>query len=950
MALTFQYPATLFALALIPALLALAFAGRATRARQFWIALGLRALVLLALILGLAGAHLVQAVDDTTVVFVVDHSDSVLSAEQKRAEDFIRAALPAMRPGDRAAVVVFGENALVERLASDDAWLAPVTSIPRTTRTNLAGALRLALALFPDETHKRIVILSDGLENVGRARDVIDLARARGVTFDVVPLRQAIGANEVYLDALDAPANVRQGQAFEIVATVKSVVATPVTVRLLGDGKLLATRAVNLPAGVTRIAFAATAEQPGFRRYTAELSAPNDTLAQNNFASTFTVAQGPPRVLVVASVASDAANLLAALQSARIEATPVAPRALPGDLATLANYDAVFLVNVPAQALPDAAMNALPVFVRDLGRGLVMIGGADAYGAGGYLRTPVEKALPVEMSVRSRLQEPNLALVFVLDKSGSMARCHCDNPSLLPGQYARVESGLSKVDIAKDAVMQATRALGSADYVGVVAFDSDALWALRLQALSEPGIVQQKIGGIEAVGQTNVYAGLSEAEAALVQTPARLKHILLVTDGWSMSFQFAPLAQRLRDEGITLSVVAAGGGSATYLDQLARAGGGRYYPAQTMTQVPQLFFRETVQAQGLYIVEEAFVPIPAGASPILRGLEVTQLPALRGYNGATPKATARVALVSAQGDPILATWQFGLGRAVAWTSDAKGMWASDWVRWEKFNTFVAQMMTWVLPQADDAGLQVAFDGDGEQTRIVVTAQDADKRPRDLLDTRATLIAPDLTAQTIPLPQVAPGVYRAVAPVAAPGVYLAQITQAAANGDPVARATAGLIVPYSPEYKWSEANVSVLPELARATGGRILAEPQSVFVPSAMSAARTEPIWQTLLLIAACLFPLDVAARRLRITRADTARAGAAIRATLAPRPAAPSPRALGALFRARARAARVPAPKPATPRVETPLPPSSSAAPPPAAPEEMAERLKRAKARARKMR
>ncbi|HET7087407.1 MAG TPA: VWA domain-containing protein, partial [Anaerolineae bacterium] len=697
MTLSFLYPTALYALLLLPLLLTLPFVGRRASARtfNFWVGLALRAVVLLGLILSLAGTQVVQAVNDTTVVFVVDRSDSVPRAEQKRAEDFVRASLATMKAGDRAAVVVFGEEALVERLASDDTTLAPITSAPRTTHTHLASALRLALALFPEETHKRIVLLSDGLENVGHAADLVDLAVARGVQIAVMPLAPASGRAEAYLDALEAPAAVRKGQTFEIVAVIYSTSAGPASLRLFGDGKLIATRDLTLQPGDNRVSFSLTGDEPGFHRYTAELQAAGDTLPQNNVASAFSVVHGPPRVLVVENTSGDADNLIAALESAKVETERVAPAVLTGDLATLSNYDAVFLVNIPARALPDAAMNALPTYVRDLGRGLVMIGGPEAYGAGGYLRTPLEKALPVDMDVRSRTQEPNLALVFAIDKSGSMGRCHCDDPSAQPGSYARIESGLSKVDIAKDAVMQAARAVGRADYVGVVAFDANALWALRVQEMIDPDFVQQKIGGLRAEGQTNINAGLSEAEAALEQTPARLKHVVLLTDGWSRSFEYGALALRLHDKGITLSVIAAGSGSATYLEQLARQAGGRYYAARTMTEVPSLFFKETVEAAGSYIVEEPFYPAPAGATPILRGLDVTRLPALRGYNGTTPKSSAQVSLVSSQGDPLLATWQYGLGRAAAWTSDVKGQWATDWIKWNGFNTFIAQLTSWV---------------------------------------------------------------------------------------------------------------------------------------------------------------------------------------------------------------------------------------------------------------
>lgn len=957
MSLSFLYPTTLYTLLLLPLLLALPFIGRRSLPRtfSFWLGLALRALVLLGLILGLAGAQLVRPVYNTTVVFVVDRSDSVPQAEQKRAEAFIRASLAAMRPGDRAAVVAFGENALVDRLASEEATLAPIVSVPRTSRTNLASALRLALALFPEETHKRVVLLSDGLENAGRAADLTELAAARGVQIDAVPLNPPTGQAEAYLDALQAPAAVRKGQAFEVVAVVRSTVRGPATLRLFGDGKLIATRELTLQEGNNRVSFSLTADPDsgsGFRRYTAELQSAGDTLLQNNTAAAFTVVYGPPRLLVVENTPGDADNLMVALKSANIEAERISPVELPGDLASLSSFDAVFLVNVPAKAIPDAAMNMLPSYVRDLGRGLVMIGGPDSFGAGGYLRTELEKALPVEMEVRSRTQEPNLALVFVIDKSGSMGKCHCDNPNLLPGQYARVESGLSKVDIAKDAVMQSASLLGRTDYIGVVAFDSSALWALRLQELLDPASVQEHIGGLRAEGQTNIYAGLSEAEAALARVDARLKHVILLTDGWSSHGEFDALARKMQDEGITLSIVAAGGGSATYLRQLAEdKGGGRYYAAPTMTDVPQLFFKETIKAVGSYIIEQPFYPLPAGATPILNGLDVSSLPALLGYNGTTLKSTAQAALVSDQGDPLLATWRYGLGRAAVWTSDMKGQWASDWVAWDKFNTFAAQLANWVLPQPADEEMTAAITSDGAQTIIEVSG-------RDFLETQATLVGPELVSQTVTLAQVAAGHYRAELPVSESGTYLMQVVQRDADNTPVAGTTAGMVIPYSPEYKISQSleGSQKLQSLAHATGGQMIAEPALAFAPFARPATHTQPIWPAMLLAAALLFPLDVAARRLRLTRADAQKLLAWARSPFQRRAAAPRPRVLGALFAARERAFRrsnIQAPERASVRLEPPKTQDAGGAakqspPPPSSPEEMAERLRQARDRARK--
>ncbi|NLE77404.1 MAG: VWA domain-containing protein, partial [Chloroflexi bacterium] len=717
--LSFTHPTALWALLLFLPLLALPFWGGFGAPWRRALGVAARLLVGLGLILGLAGARWVQPVTDIAAVFMLDLSESVPPAEVARAEAFVRAAMAEMPAGAQAAVVAFGEDALVERLPSDKGDLPPVASAPRRSRTDIAGALRLALALLPGDSQGRLVLLSDGLENVGDARAQADLAAARGVELAVVPLLAPRAEQEASLVDLEIPASVRQGQAFALTAAVESTAAQEATLRVLSGGRLLASVPAALRPGANRVQMTLTADEPGFHRYTVELAAPLDSLPQNNTAAGFTVVYGPPRVLLVEGQPGEAAALARALASASIQAQVAAPADLPAALPGLRSYEAVVLVDVPASALPQGAMEALPLYVRELGRGLVVVGGEAGYGAGGYLRSPLEDALPVDMDVRSRTREANLALVLAMDTSGSMGRCHCDNPEALPGQYERVEVGLPKVDIAKDAVMMVRNALGPLDTLGVVAFHEQAYWPLELQQVVDEVALQQAVGGLRAEGQTNVFAGLSQAEEALVTADARVKHIILLTDGWSRSGDYTALTQRLAQEGITLSVVAAGQGSAEYLEGLALAGGGRYYPVPSIQDLPQIFLRETVEAVGSYIIEEPFYPLPASATPILRGLDPLALPPLWGYNGTTAKAAAQVALVTPRGDPLLAQWQYGLGRAVAWTADLKGQWASDWATWERFNAFAAQLVGWTLPQPADETVQVALRPDGAAVQVQV---------------------------------------------------------------------------------------------------------------------------------------------------------------------------------------------------------------------------------------
>ncbi len=203
-----------------------------------------------------------------------------------------------------------------------------------------------------------------------------------------------------------------------------------------------------------------------------------------------------------------------------------------------------------------------------------------------------------------------------------MGRCHCDNPDLNQ-TYTPQQTGQAKVDIAKSAIMSAAEALGPEDYLGVVTFDSQARWALTVQkgASDNPAMLENAIGSFSAEGQTNLTSGIEAAFDALKDVNAKRKHIILMTDGWVRTGDIDPLVKQMHDQGVTISIVAAGEGSALYLKQLAIDGGGSYYPAVDMMSVPSIFLKETIKSVGQYIIEEPFYPIPGDPSPALNGID-----------------------------------------------------------------------------------------------------------------------------------------------------------------------------------------------------------------------------------------------------------------------------------------------------------------------------------------
>ena len=959
MGISFDAP---LALLLLPPLIGVVIALHVASRRRLGVgrrraALAIRLALLSALVFALAGFQLVLPVDRLAVVYVVDLSDSVGTAGREEALAYLRESLAAKEDEDVAGIVAFGGDALVERLPSDLAELDRLASTPVRGATDIGAALRLAGALFPDDAQKRIVLLSDGNDTTGSGQTEAALAAARGIQVQT-HLTGLAGADEVLVERLTSPSTARLGEKVQVNADITSTVAQPATARLFVNGELAGTQPVDLEAGANRIEFQFTAKEAGFLRFRIVVEAARDTFNQNDRADANTIVKGEPRVLVVKGDEDVAAQLVGALETERQTVDTVIPEALPADLAGLADYDSVVLVDVPRLRLTDAALAALQVYVRDLGRGLVVVGGPRAYGAGGYTDTPLEEALPVDMGVRDRQKQPDVALVVVIDKSGSMDACHCNSFDGGMGGGAGI-AGVKKVDIGKEAILRAASALTERDELGVVAFDEQAHWVVKTAPLGGIADLQGSIAGIAPLGQTNIYAGLDQAVESLKGATATRRHIILLTDGWSSSGRYDEILGRMKAAGITLSAVGAGGGAneERLLQQLAANGGGRYYSAPNAASIPDIFLKETQQVSGQQIVEEQFFPILTSSSPILRGIE-GGLPSLLGYNGTTAKPAAQTVLVTARDDPLLAQWQYGLGRAVAWTSDTTGRWAKSWIGWKGFSQFASQMVGWTFPGEESGGIEAAFVDRGGRTYLRVESVNADGSPRDFYATSVALVGPDLEPASVNLSQVAPGVYESPVASLQSGAYAVRVTQTRPGAAALGR-TLGLVAPTAAEYRLLGANEPLLAAIRAATGGEQVELPAAVWAHDLQTTSRYTDMWPWLLVLALLLWPLDIALRRVSLGRRELAdgrrwaserirgrRVAARTQASesmLAARERAGSAGARSAILReASDRAAGADAATPADPPVpESPGPvteaaqpatPAASAAPPPPPP------------------
>src|SRR6476469_7920522 len=846
------------------------------------VALAVRSVLLVAIVLALAGFRLVLPVDRLATVYVVDLSDSVCQPGREDALAWLRDSLKAMPEGDVAGIVGFGRAALVERLPQEVREIDRIATTPVRSATDIGAALRLASALFPDDAQKRIVLLSDGNDTTGTGPSEAALAAARGIQVET----RALGlgaANEVLVDRLTTPSTARIGEEIEAKAEVNSTVAQAATVRLYADGAQVAEQAIDLQAGANQVTFRVTPTEAGFHVFRVVVEAGRDTFSQNNRADSDTIVKGEPRVLVLAGDEGVAAELVGALKTERQQVDTAIPEQLPSGIEGLLSYDSIVLFDVSRLRLSTGQLSALQQYVLDFGRGLVMIGGPKSYGAGGYTDTPVEEALPVDMGVKDRQKQPDVALVVVIDKSGSMDACHCNTFDRGAGSGI---AGVRKVDIGKEAILRAAAAMSARDQLGIVAFDESAHWVVRTQPLGGIADLGGAIAGIQPVGQTNIFAGLDQAVKSLEGTTATRRHIILLTDGWSTSGQYGAILAQMKADGITLSTVGAGGGANPFLAQLAKDGGGRFYPAANPASIPDIFLKETQQVAGQQIVEETFHPILTSQSPILRGIDA--MPQLHGNNGTTAKAAAQTVLVTARDDPLLAQWQYGLWRSVAWTSDSTGRWAKSWLAWDGFSRFFSQLVGWTLPGEETGGIEASFVQDGNHTRLRVESVSEDGSPRDFYSTAVAMTTPDLSSKAVGLSQTAPGVYEADLGEIDPGAYVIRVSQTR-PGDAALGRTLGLVAPTAAEYRALGTNEASLATLRAATGGRAIEAPAEAWTHDLATNAASTDLWPWLLVLALLLWPPDIAPRRVSVGRRALAAARRGLaggsRRTVAPRTA-----------------------------------------------------------------
>jgi uncharacterized membrane protein len=494
-------------------------------------------------------------------------------------------------------------------------------------------------------------------------------------------------------------------------------------------------------------------------------------------------------------------------------------------------------------------MEGIRDYVREQGGGLIMLGGEESFGLGGYYRTPIEEALPVTMEVKQKVEIPSLAVVLSIDRSGSMAMTTDDKAT--------------KLDIAKEASHLVVDLLDDRNEVGVMSWDTEFVWDSPIRPAREKQAIHHAIATIKAGGGTDGYPGLKEAYQILYDRPALLKHVIFLSDGQMTRGDFAGLVRRMTKDKITVSTVAIGKDADVQLMvDIAKWGRGRFYYTDEGATVPRIFTLETQLASKASLVEQPFkASVASPGHEAIQEIDWKEAPPLGGYVATTLKGNAEMVLMTHQEDPLLATWRYGLGRSVAFTSDAKGKWGVLWLRWGGFNKFWSQVTRWTLrtgSRSDTVATVSRVDDTGE---VVVDAIDSKGEFINFLDSQVGVVSPAKQRAVVELEQIGPGRYRGRFPASQEGVYLVGMAQR--KGDQmVGSQLAGLVVPYAQEFRDLGVDETFLREISELTGGGPVGQPRDVFLQSRRKSRLTLDLWPWLLGAAAILLVPDIALRRV----------------------------------------------------------------------------------------
>ncbi|MBL9032993.1 MAG: VWA domain-containing protein [Phycisphaerae bacterium] len=839
--------------------------GMGTSGRR--VALVIRLVVILLLAGAMAEPQWRRESRAVAVTVVLDASRSIQPKDQRLAERYVEAARKANEDkDDELGVVTVGADAYVQSLPNRLNQRVERQFVGSDQGTNLAGGVRLAMAVRKPTAANRLVMITDGNETAGSLLSAAEAAKAAGIPIDVLPVRYSL-SGEVIVDQLVAPTTARMGENVSLKVVIEATRAAKGRLSVLVNDEPVdldptspsLSAGVELSKGSNVIPVPITVSRAGPQKFRAvfEPEGGGDTIAENNEALAVTFVSSQGRVLIVTEQSEAVEALVRALTEAKIATEVIAADQAPKSLTELNGYDAIVLANEPAFNFTQQQMEDLKQYVHETGGGLVMVGGPESFGAGGWIGSPLEDALPVKLDPPQKRQIPRGALVLVMHS-------------------IEMPDGVS---YGKKTAQAAVDALSRLDLAGIIEFTggSQSTWVHPLAEVGDGSAIRRSIGKLVFGDMPDYAPHLTAALAGLEQVEAGAKHVIMITDG-DAGMPSQGLLQRYKKAKVTISTVGVyphNASDLTKLQNIAQATGGRAYQVTTQAglgNIVQIFIKEAQTVKRSLIWEgEPFVPaFTGGISETMRGLSA--FPPLQGYVVTGEReGLAMVTLRGKESDPISAQWQYGLGRVMAFTSDASTKWQPAWVAWEGYRAFWEQHLRWIMRPSGSANLRVTTEKVGDETRVMVDALDPSGERLNFARFRGRVAMPGGGGQDVELQQVGPGRYEGRFSSKDAGAYVLSMRYAAPGaGGTVMEGSvqAAVSKPFADEFRALTDNTPLLTQVASMTGGKVLSgnpEADGLWRREGLTMpVATRPIWILLALLALGLFLVDVGVRRVRI--------------------------------------------------------------------------------------
>lgn len=806
-----------------------------------------RGAVTLCVLLALLGLQLPIGSNRTATIFLVDLSNSN-KAHLGEAKAYLRDMVEEMPSGNSYGIVTFGNDVQVEQFVTSDKQYVEFLTLPEKTATNYEEAIAKGLSMIPENAKGRLVVLTDGKETKGDIGRMIPAVKASGA--EVLTLMYEDEAiQDAYIEQVTLPSYLHPGDKYSVHITVESNYDTDAVLELYHGSSHTGTQAVHLNKGsnhfVLQEQVSNEAEGNAMEDLRVQVKAEGDGCEENDSYNAFSVVESPPKVLVISDRNTDVTNFTGLLRAAGCDYSTVSAFNAPTTIQDMLTYKSIILVDTYIDDLPGGFLDNLEAYVKDYGCGFVCCGGEDSFALGGYRDTVIETVLPVDMELRNMNEAPSMAMVMVVDHSGSMM-------SEANGQ------GGTNLDVAIKAVNVAVDNLRDKDYVGVLTFDDGYTWQVELTTADERQAIKDSVKKIEAGGGTTIKPALFEAYDKISKSDAAVKHVILLTDGMGETTNYQDVINAFSNSGITLSTVAVGEGADTnLLENLADECGGRYYYSDLSSDIPKIFAREVFLGGDSFLQNGNFPLTVRTGHELTRELFVQGWPYVYGYVAATPKsASSSVIAVAGKEDPILTVWQYGLGRTVAWNSDVTGEWSGAFEGKEDYAQLWKRIVDYSAGNADmgeDRVNVVTADG---VTEIMYEARDYGTETEII----ATVVGPDKEASEVKLFATAPGKYKGQLPTGQNGMYHLNVRRQE-NGEISNYMITATAVQFSDEYKFDVDTKKYMDFITAC--GKVVSEEDYLWNRITTDTKGKRSITNFLIGLGILLFLADVAFRRLQ---------------------------------------------------------------------------------------